>query len=134
MVPAGSLTRVFLALWLPFGGGSQCPDVSHEELQDALEEFTTVIDIKTQYIRDYPHIKTGKRLVILKPNHQLPSYFDVAGVRASLNFQGRIAYCPYYKKPSHLGRHCKNKLARKLCFHCQKPEQLKRKCPELNKR
>ena len=128
MVPAGSLTRVFLALWLPFGGGSQCPDVSHEELQDALEEFATVIDIKTQYIRDYPHIKTGKRLVILKPNNQLPSYFDVAGVRAN-----RLLPI-LQKKTSHLGRHCKNKLAQKLCFHCQKPGQLKRECPELNKR
>ena len=110
------------------------PDVSHEELVDALEEFATVIDIKHQYMRDYPHIKTGKRLVTLKPNNTLPPYVDVAGVRASLNFQGRIACCPYCEKATHLGRDCPNKLARKLCFHCKKPGHFKRECPELNKR
>ena len=43
------------------------PDISNEEVECALEEFTDVKSIKHQYMEDYPHIKTGKRLVILKP-------------------------------------------------------------------
>ena len=110
------------------------PDISNEEVECALEEFTDVKSIKHQYMEDYPHIMTGKRLVILKPHGSLPAYFNVGEVRVSLMFKGRVACCPYCDGTNHLGRNCPNKKAKKLCFGCNKPGHFKRDCPERDSR
>ena len=37
------------------------PDISNEEIEEALTDFTEVKNIKHQYMEDYPNIMTGKR-------------------------------------------------------------------------
>lgn len=106
------------------------PDISNDEIALALSDFTEVKSIKDQYMREYPGIKTGRRLVVLKPHGDLPPFFDVGGVRATLMFKGRIACCPYCDGTDHLGRECPNKKAKKICFHCEKPGHFRRECPE----
>ena len=105
------------------------PDVSNDEISSALAEFTEVKSIKYEYMARYPGIRTGKRLVVLKPRNNLPAYFDVRGTRASLLFKGRVACCPYCDDQNHLGRDCPNKRARMICFKCHQAGHFKRDCP-----
>ena len=109
------------------------PDATLGDIERALEHYTEVISIKDLYVRDFPGIKNGKRVVLKPRKGRLPAFFQVMRYKASLFFSGRVACCPYCERADHLGRDCPRKREKK-CFKCGRIGHYQRNYPDLYQR
>ena len=104
------------------------------DIERVLEPYAEVISIHDLFIRDFPGIKNGKQLVVLKPPEAgLPSFFQVGRCKASLFYTGRISCCPYCEQRDHLGRDCPRK-HKKKCLKCGSLGHFQRNCPDIYQR
>ena len=109
------------------------PDTTLGDIERALERYAEVISIKDLYVRDFPGIKNGKRVVLKPRKGRLPAFFQVMRYKASLFFSGRVACCPYCERADHLGRDCPRKREKK-CFKCGRIGHYQRNYPDLYQR
>ena len=108
------------------------PDISDNEIGNALSRHGTVTRVWKQTWEGFPNIFNGKRLVTIFPSGgtELPPFIIIRNKKISLSYRGKPVFCNICMSDTHRTSDCPSRHV-SHCYLCGSTEHSKKDCEQF---
>ncbi len=103
-------------------------DTPNEYINDALDFYGKIHQVRFQRWTNLPEVATGTRIVRMDVRHSIPRFVKIHTYRCKVWYRGQPISCDICKEPTHLAFNCPFK---GKCLACGGGDHFSRKCPTV---